>query len=64
METAVLVYVDLDGEPVLAGRLWARSRRGRETASFEYDPDWLARHDRFALQPALPPGPRKRGRCR
>lgn len=55
METAVRVYVDLDGEPMLAGRLWARSRRGRETASFEYDPDWLVRRDRFALQPALPP---------
>ena len=57
MDTRVQVYVDLDGSPVPVGRLWTRTRRGRETASFEYDRGWLARPDHFALEPALPPGP-------
>ena len=47
------VYVDLDSEPHLAGRLWARSRKGKESATFEYDETWLANPVRFALEPAL-----------
>lgn len=59
MDTETLVHMDLDGKPVLAGRLWTRTRRGRDSASFEYDKDWLKRSDRFALEPAmqLAPGP-------
>ena len=57
MDTEVLVYVDLEGEPVQVGRLWARMRKGRDSATFEYDEDWLGRHDRFALEPALQLGP-------
>jgi serine/threonine-protein kinase HipA len=56
-DTRVLVHVDLDGIPVPAGRLWARERRGRESASFEYDPRWLTHPARFALEPALTLGP-------
>ncbi len=59
MDTEALVYVDLEGEPVLAGRLWARMRKGRDSATFEYDEEWLERPNRFALEPALQldPGP-------
>ena len=57
MDTEALIYVDLDGAPILAGRLWARSRKGRESASFEYDDAWLAHPDRFSLEPALTLGP-------
>lgn len=59
MDRGVLIYVDLRGVPVLAGRLWSRVRRRRESASFEYDPGWLAHPERFALEPALAlaPGP-------
>ncbi|MCY4612544.1 MAG: HipA domain-containing protein [Nitrospira sp.] len=57
METEVLVYVDIAGTPHLAGRLWARVRKGRENATFEYHPDWLEYVDRFSLEPALPLGP-------
>lgn len=57
MDTEVLVYVELEGEPVLAGRLWARTRKGRDSATFEYDEGWLARTDSFALDPALQLGP-------
>jgi serine/threonine-protein kinase HipA len=47
------VYVDLEGKPQLVGRLWARSRKGRESATFEYDASWLKHPSRFALEPAL-----------
>ncbi len=48
------VYVDLEGEQHLVGRLWARTnRRGRETASFEYDAGWLQQDQRFSLEPQL-----------
>jgi len=57
MNTGALVYVDLDGQPILVGRLWTRSRKGRDSASFEYDARWLQHPDRFALEPALQIGP-------
>ncbi len=57
MDTDVFVYVDLDGAPHLAGRLWARMRKGRDSATFEYDKDWLANPVRFSLEPALQLGP-------
>lgn len=57
MDTEALVHVDLDGHPVLVGRLWARTRKGRDSANFEYDPDWLKHPSRFALEPALQLGP-------
>ena len=39
--------------PHLVGRLWARTRKGRESATFEYDAAWLDHRARFALEPAL-----------
>jgi serine/threonine-protein kinase HipA len=57
MDREVLVYVDLRGAPHLVGRLWARIRRDRESASFEYDKAWLAHPERFSLEPALKLGP-------
>jgi serine/threonine-protein kinase HipA len=59
MERRAFVYLDKPTRPVLVGRMWSRSRRGRETATFEYDAAWLASHERFALEPALTlaPGP-------
>ena len=49
----LLVYVDLAGVAHFVGRLWARRARNRESVTFEYDADWLARPARFALEPAL-----------
>ena len=57
MDTEVLVHVDLDGVPRRAGRLWARARGDRQSATFEYDDDWLTLRDRFSLEPALTVGP-------
>src|ERR1017187_5036586 len=57
MEKETLVYVDLQGTPHLVGRLWARMRKDRESATFEYDRSWLAHPERFSLEPALKLGP-------
>lgn len=56
METQLLVYIDLDGQTHLVGTLWARSNRGRQSASFEYNNEWLNNPVRFALEPALTVG--------
>jgi serine/threonine-protein kinase HipA len=52
-DRSLFVHVDLEGVPHLVGRLWARSPRGKESATFEYDDAWLANPLRFALEPAL-----------
>lgn len=57
MEKRVLAYVDLDRVPHLVGRLWARVRKNKETATFEYEPSWLENSIRFSLEPALKLGP-------
>ena len=49
------VHLDLAGRSVLAGRLFMRSRRARQSASFEYDRDWLVHPEAFSLDPALLP---------
>jgi serine/threonine-protein kinase HipA len=53
MNREVKVFVDLDGRTHLVGRLWSRLTKGREGASFAYDPAWLASPFRFPLEPAL-----------
>lgn len=57
MDREVLVYVDLNGVPYLVGRLWARMRKNKEGATFEYDPSWLDHREKFSLEPALKLGP-------
>lgn len=57
MEKEIFVYVDLNGAPLLAGRLWTRTRKNRESATFEYDESWLGIPERFALDPVLTLGP-------
>ena len=37
MDKTLRVYADLRGTPLLAGRLWTRQRRDRESATFEYE---------------------------
>lgn len=53
MDRQVFIYADLQGTAHLVGRLWARTRQNRESASFEYDDSWLQNPERFALEPAL-----------
>lgn len=57
MDRETLVYVDLEGAPHLMGRLWARVRKNKESATFEYDLTWLQHPARFSLEPALQLGP-------
>jgi serine/threonine-protein kinase HipA len=56
MEKDVFVYMDLDGVAHLVGRLWARVRKNKEGATFEYDDTWLQNPKRFSLEPALKVG--------
>src|SRR6476661_5731355 len=57
MEKDVFVYADLDRALHLVGRLWARVRKNKEGATFEYDETWLQNPNRFSLEPALKVGP-------
>lgn len=54
MDRDLDVYLQWQGQDLLVGRLWARSRGQRETCSFEYDRAWLRHDAAFALDPALP----------
>jgi serine/threonine-protein kinase HipA len=57
MDKEALLYVDLGGAPHFVGRLWARVRKNKESATFEYDQAWLRHPARFSLEPALKLGP-------
>lgn len=51
------VTVQIGGEDVPAGRLYLSVRRGVETATFSYDPSYLADPRSFSLGPDMPLGP-------
>jgi len=53
----IFAYIDTPNDAQLVGRLWARTRKGRQTASFEYDRSWLDDPKHFSLEPALAVGP-------
>jgi serine/threonine-protein kinase HipA len=53
MNREVEVHIELEGRAYLVGRLWSRLSKGREGASFAYDPSWLESPLRFPLEPAL-----------
>jgi serine/threonine-protein kinase HipA len=52
-DTAIDVIVQIGGDDVAAGRLWAHAGRGVESATFEYLPEYLARGDAYELDPRL-----------
>ena len=47
------VHIDFAAGLKRVGTLRRHARRGQETTSFEYHPDWLADKARFSLEPAL-----------
>jgi len=49
----IFVSIERGGKTAFVGRLWCYNRKGRESASFEYDKGWLADSMRFPLEPAL-----------
>ncbi len=53
MERVTEILIEIGRESVLVGRLWSRSNKGRESASFEYDKNWIASDARFPLEPLL-----------
>ena len=57
MDEKTYVYVDIDNNPKLVGQLWSRTRKGHESATFEYQKTWLEDPKRFSLEPALVLGP-------
>lgn len=68
LDAPVEVVVEIGGEQLLAGKMWAHHRRGVESATFRYDPGYLASNSAYALDPGLPllEGPQQTlsaGRC-
>jgi len=55
MEGDFEVVLSRGNSSVQVGRLWVRAR-GKETASFEYAPEWLSDKARFEIDPELPLG--------
>ncbi|MEI7668485.1 MAG: HipA domain-containing protein [Pseudomonadota bacterium] len=53
MNRQIFVYADLDNSLHFVGTLWTRQGKTRESASFEYNEEWLLNPLRFALEPAL-----------
>ncbi|MDP2193570.1 MAG: type II toxin-antitoxin system HipA family toxin [Alphaproteobacteria bacterium] len=51
--TKISVSISLGHENIRVGILWFHIRKGRESASFEYDKAWLNHPEKFALEPAL-----------
>jgi serine/threonine-protein kinase HipA len=47
------IVVQIAGEDVPAGRLWAHHRARGSSATFEYLSEYLARDDGYALDPGL-----------
>lgn len=56
MDQRLYVHAEAGGRSQRVGHLWTRFARGRNSATFEYDPAWLASPDRYAIQPNLPLG--------
>ncbi len=53
MDREIDVYMDVEGEPRIVGRLCSHISNGHESASFQYDKKWLEAPYGFALEPAL-----------
>lgn len=49
-----LVFVQIDGRDLLAGRLWSRGQGQRESTTFAYDESYLASPGAYELDPMLP----------
>jgi serine/threonine-protein kinase HipA len=49
----IIVSISLGGKNIRIGKLWFHAGDHKESASFEYDKEWLDHPERFALEPAL-----------
>jgi serine/threonine-protein kinase HipA len=57
MDRDIFVYVDLENNPVVVGRLCPRNRSGKDSATIEYYTSWIKNPYHFSLEPALTIGP-------
>ncbi len=51
--TEVIIWISLGQDNVRVGKLWFHIRGHKESASFEYDKQWLQHPEKFALDPSL-----------
>ena len=49
----IIVSIALGEENIHIGKLWFHVRGNKESASFEYNKEWLDHPEKFALEPAL-----------
>ena len=49
----IIVSIMLNDDTVSVGKLWSYFRKGRTSATFEYNKEWLSNSKHFALEPAL-----------
>lgn len=49
----IIVSISLGSENIRIGKLWFHVRGYKQSASFEYDKEWLNHPEKFALEPAL-----------
>jgi serine/threonine-protein kinase HipA len=54
--TCVEIHVGLGGREIRAGSLYCHRRRGTESSTFTYTPEYLSAEGAFALDPELPLG--------
>ena len=57
MDRDIFVYVDLENNPVVVGRLWPRIGNGKDSATFEHYTSWIKNPYHYSLEPALTVGP-------
>lgn len=50
----VEVFVQIDGDDILAGEMWSHRRRNRESETFSYATEYLEHPAAFELDPVLP----------
>jgi serine/threonine-protein kinase HipA len=53
MDKNIFVYIDLQKETHFVGTLWVKEKKGQESSTFEYSPEWQSSAFRFPLEPAL-----------
>lgn len=54
-DPAAFVHIDFAGQVRPVGRLWIRAARDKESASFAFEPTWIADPLHHAMGPAMPP---------
>ncbi|MBF0452931.1 MAG: type II toxin-antitoxin system HipA family toxin [Candidatus Magnetomorum sp.] len=56
MQKIIYVHCQLEDQNYLVGTLWPHAAKGRQSATFEYNDQWLKNQKAFSLEPALPLG--------